>query len=168
MRTCWPRSSGWTGRITGRSPGTRRWLRRSSWSARAHQSLIWDRTRHVLRLRAALREFFPAALQAFADLDAPDALELLGHAPDPDRAAAAVTVEDHRGAAAGPAAATSRRRPSRSRPCCGPRRCGSHRRCRTRTPRSSTSEVALIARAQHPDRRAGRGGGRPFWPSPGR
>ena len=57
-------------------------------AARAHQSLIWDRSRHVLRLRAALREFFPAALQVFADLDAPDALELLGRAPDPDRAAA--------------------------------------------------------------------------------
>jgi Transposase len=34
-------------------------------TARTHQSLIWDRTRHVLRLRSALREFFPAALQAF-------------------------------------------------------------------------------------------------------
>jgi transposase len=55
--------------------------------ARTHQSLIWDRTRQVLRLRSALREFFPAALQAFDDLDAPDALELLGKAPDPDRAA---------------------------------------------------------------------------------
>src|SRR5215467_5928457 len=42
-------------------------------TARAHQSLIWDRSRHVLRLRAALREFFPAALQVFTDLDAPDA-----------------------------------------------------------------------------------------------
>ena len=41
----------------------------------------------MLRLRSALREFFPAALQAFADLDAPDALELLAEAPDPDRAA---------------------------------------------------------------------------------
>jgi hypothetical protein len=29
----------------------------------------------VLRLRAALREFFPAALEAFADLDSPDTLE---------------------------------------------------------------------------------------------
>jgi transposase len=55
--------------------------------ARAHQSLIWDRSRHVLRLRAALREFFPAALEALADLDAPDTLELLGVAPDPDAAA---------------------------------------------------------------------------------
>ncbi len=57
-------------------------------TARAHQSLIWDRSRHVLRLRAALREFFPAALAAFTDLDAPETLELLTRAPDPDRAAA--------------------------------------------------------------------------------
>jgi transposase len=28
-------------------------------AARAHQTLIWDRSRHVLRLRSALREFFP-------------------------------------------------------------------------------------------------------------
>ncbi|MCA1696127.1 MAG: IS110 family transposase [Actinobacteria bacterium] len=55
--------------------------------ARAHQNLIWDRHRHVLRLRSALREFFPAALEAFADLTAPDALELLATAPDPVRAA---------------------------------------------------------------------------------
>jgi hypothetical protein len=34
--------------------------------ARTHQSMIWDRQRHVLRLRSALREFFPAALDAFA------------------------------------------------------------------------------------------------------
>jgi hypothetical protein len=34
-----------------------------------------------------LREFFPAALTAFPDLDAPDALELLRRAPDPDQAA---------------------------------------------------------------------------------
>jgi transposase len=56
--------------------------------ARTHQTLIWDRSRQVLRLRSALREFFPAALAAFDDLDAPDALELLGRAPDPGRAAA--------------------------------------------------------------------------------
>jgi transposase len=55
--------------------------------ARTHQSLTWDRTRQVLRLRSALREFFPAALEAFDDLTAPDTLELLGRAPDPDRAA---------------------------------------------------------------------------------
>jgi len=54
---------------------------------RAHQWLIWDRTRHLLRLRSALREYFPAALQAFEDLDAPESLELLAAAPDPDRGA---------------------------------------------------------------------------------
>jgi transposase len=55
--------------------------------ARSHQTMIWDRTRHVLRLRSALREYFPAALQAFDDLDAVDALALLQMAPDPDTAA---------------------------------------------------------------------------------
>ncbi len=52
-------------------------------TARTHQSLIWDRTRHVLRLRSALRDFFPAALVAFEELDAPETLELLAQAPDP-------------------------------------------------------------------------------------
>ncbi len=55
--------------------------------ARAHKTLIWERTRQVQRLRHQLREYFPAALAAFEDLDAPDALELLGKAPDPARAA---------------------------------------------------------------------------------
>jgi transposase len=55
--------------------------------ARSHQALIWDRTRHLLRLRSALREFFPAALEAFPDLMAPEALEVLERAPDPGRAA---------------------------------------------------------------------------------
>jgi hypothetical protein len=40
-------------------------------SARTHQSLIWDRTRHVPRLRSSLRDFFPAALVAFEQLDGP-------------------------------------------------------------------------------------------------
>lgn len=55
--------------------------------ARTHQTLIWDRQRQVLRLRATLREFFPAALDAFPDLAASDALELLGQAPSPLQAA---------------------------------------------------------------------------------
>jgi transposase len=55
--------------------------------ARAHQTQIWERHRHMLRLRAALREFFPAALEAFGDLTALDALELLAAAPDPAAAA---------------------------------------------------------------------------------
>jgi hypothetical protein len=34
--------------------------------ARMHQSLVWDRTPHLQRLRSALREYFPAALEALA------------------------------------------------------------------------------------------------------
>src|SRR5450631_154773 len=55
--------------------------------ARTHKTLIWERTRQVQRLRYQLREYFPAALEAFDDLDAADALELLGKAPDPAKAA---------------------------------------------------------------------------------
>ena len=55
--------------------------------ARTHKTLIWERTRQVQRLRYQLRDYFPAALDAFDDLDAPDALELLAKAPDPARAA---------------------------------------------------------------------------------
>ena len=55
--------------------------------ARTHKTLIWDRTRAVQRLRHQLREYFPAALEAFEDLDAADTLELLGKAPDPAKAA---------------------------------------------------------------------------------
>ena len=54
---------------------------------RMHKSLIWERTRASQRMRHALREYFPAALAAFEDLDAADTLELLGRAPDPASAA---------------------------------------------------------------------------------
>ena len=37
--------------------------------ARTHKTLIWERTRQVQRLRHQLREYFPAALAAFEDLD---------------------------------------------------------------------------------------------------
>jgi len=61
--------------------------------ARAHKTLIWERTRHVQRLRHQLRDFFPAALAAFEDLDAPDVLELLARAPDPASAAKLTTAQ---------------------------------------------------------------------------
>ena len=53
---------------------------------RAHQNLIWERTRHTNRLRNALREYFPAALATFDDLDGRDALAVLAKAPTPDEA----------------------------------------------------------------------------------
>jgi transposase len=61
--------------------------------ARAHQTLIWERTRHTLRLRAALRDYFPAALQAYQalTLTGSDTLELLAKAPTP-AAAAKLTI----------------------------------------------------------------------------
>ena len=55
--------------------------------ARAHQTAVWERTRHMLRLRSALLEYFPAAVQAFEDLAGADSLSLLARAPDPRRAA---------------------------------------------------------------------------------
>src|SRR6195952_4181409 len=55
--------------------------------ARAHQTAIWERTRQLLRLRSTLREYFPAAIEAFGDLAAKDSLMLLARAPSPGRAA---------------------------------------------------------------------------------
>jgi transposase len=55
--------------------------------ARAHQSLIWTRTQHTHRLRSALREYYPAALEAFEDLDDRDALAVLDRAPTPEQGA---------------------------------------------------------------------------------
>jgi hypothetical protein len=55
--------------------------------ARTHKTLIWERTRAVQRLRHQLLAYYPAALEAYDDLDAADTLELLGKAPDPARAA---------------------------------------------------------------------------------
>jgi len=53
--------------------------------ARAHQSLVWTRQRQVNQLRNALREFYPAALAAFDDLDSGDAIAVLELAPTPRR-----------------------------------------------------------------------------------
>jgi transposase len=51
--------------------------------ARGHQNLIWARTRHTNQLRNALREYYPAALEAFDDLTHRDAVAVLGRAPTP-------------------------------------------------------------------------------------
>jgi Transposase/Transposase IS116/IS110/IS902 family len=61
---------------------------------RMHKTMIWERARHVQRLRHALLDYFPAALEAFGeDLDAADALELLAKAPDPASAARLTTAQ---------------------------------------------------------------------------
>jgi transposase len=134
--------------------------------ARTHKTLIWERTRQVQRLRHQFREYFPAALDAFEDLDAPDVLELLGKAPDPARAARLTRAQvsaalkrppprhprqdsgDHGGAAqraAGPAA-------------------GRHRRLCRHGPVPDRGDHHPERAGQSP-RRAGEG---TFWPAPGR
>ena len=50
---------------------------------RAHQSLIWTRQRQLNQLRSTLREFYPGALEAFAELASSDALAVLAVAPTP-------------------------------------------------------------------------------------
>lgn len=98
--------------------------------ARAHKTLIWERTRHTQRLRHALREYFPAALEAFEDLAAPDTLELLSKAPDPASAArlaisqiSAVFAEcrsaQDRGEGRGDPERAARRAPAPARGCRG-------------------------------------------------
>ncbi|MGB8387276.1 IS110 family transposase [Mycobacterium sp.] len=63
--------------------------------ARAHQNLIWSRTRHTNALRSALREYYPAALVAFEDLAHGDALGVLGRAPTPEQGARLSLTEIH-------------------------------------------------------------------------
>jgi transposase len=54
--------------------------------ARTHKSLIWERQRHVNRLRNSLREFYPQALEAFGtELASTDAVAVLSIAPTPVR-----------------------------------------------------------------------------------
>ena len=53
--------------------------------ARAHQSLIWTRRRQLNQLRSTLREYYPAALDAFAELGHSDALAVLAVAPTPEQ-----------------------------------------------------------------------------------
>jgi transposase len=51
--------------------------------ARAHHTMIWSRQRQTNQLRSALREFYPAALEAFDELAGRDALAVLAIAPTP-------------------------------------------------------------------------------------
>lgn len=50
---------------------------------RGHQSLIWTRQRQLNQLRSTLREFYPAAIEAFPELGSGDALAVLAVAPTP-------------------------------------------------------------------------------------
>ncbi|MCL1600536.1 MAG: IS110 family transposase [Actinomycetia bacterium] len=51
--------------------------------ARTHQTMMWEKRRHVNRLRSMMREYYPAALEAFKDLAHRDAIAVLSAAPTP-------------------------------------------------------------------------------------
>ena len=91
--------------------------------ARTHQTMIWTRQRQANQLRSMLREFYPAALEAFGDdLAGRDALAVLAIAPTP---------------AAGRAL-------SRSRLVSVLRKAGRQRNLQTRA-----EEIATVLRAEH-------------------
>ena len=82
MPRSWPIWSAPTGTTTGNTPA----VEAVKVLARAHQSLIWARQRHVNALRSALRDFYPEALSALGtQLAAPEALAVLGLAPTPEQ-----------------------------------------------------------------------------------
>jgi transposase len=121
--------------------------------ARAHKTLIWERTRQVQRLRRQLREYFPAAIEAFADLDAPDALELLARAPDPDRAARLTRAQ---------VSAVLKRARRRGIPARATAILAALRRAQLGQPEAVTAAYAVTARSligDHGPERAGQGAG---------
>jgi len=133
--------------------------------ARTHP-MIWDRQRHVLRLRSMLREYFPAALEAFegvlGDLAAADALKLLDRAPDPETAARLSRAQI--------AAALKRAR----RRDIDTKATTIQSVLQAQALRQPAVLAAAYAarrgdrRAEHPDRRPAGAGGGPFWPACGR
>ena len=85
--SCWPIWSAPTATTTALIAGDSPEAEAIKVLARAHQNLIWARTRHTNALRSALREYYPAALVAFEDLAHGDALGVLGRAPSPEQGA---------------------------------------------------------------------------------
>ncbi|HET7736076.1 MAG TPA: IS110 family transposase [Nocardioidaceae bacterium] len=91
--------------------------------ARTHQTMIWTRQRQANQLRSMLREFYPAALEAFGeDLAGRDALAILAVAPTP----------------------TAGRALSSSRIVSVLRKAGRQRNLQTRA-----EEIATVLRAEH-------------------
>ena len=87
--------------------------------ARAHQSMIWTRQRQLNQLRSTLREFYPAALEAFDELGSQRRVGGAGDRADTDAGPRPVALEDRlRVAARWPATPHRRTSRSRSRPRC--------------------------------------------------
>ena len=125
--------------------------------------------RQVLRLRSALREFFPAALAAFDDLTAPTRWSCLARAPDPDRAARLSRAQ------IAAALRRARRRDIDAKAAADPGQMLRAPQLRQPAPvagrlrRHRDQPGPADHRPQQPrSTQLGRGGGRPFWPAPGR
>lgn len=82
--------------------------------ARAHQDTVRAAVREAARLRAVLREYFPAALVALPSLNTRTAVTVLAAAPTPD-AAAALSEEHLRALLAGIRRGVPRTEPARMR-----------------------------------------------------
>ena len=122
--------------------------------ARAHQSLIWTRTRHTNALRNALREYYPAALVAFADLAHGDALGGAAAGPHPRAGRPPGPSGDPVGAQTR-WAQTQYRRPCPPNPGCAAHRAASRRRsCVGRLRGYHPRHGGHHRRAEPPDRRA--------------
>ena len=134
---------------------------------RTHKTLIWERTRCTQRLRHALRDYFPAALEAFEDLDAADTLELLARAPDPASAARLTTAQ------ISAALKRARRRDIAAKaeadPGCAARRPpGPARHCDRGLRRLGPRPDRGPGHAERAGQDPARAGGSLFWAAPGR
>ena len=118
---CWPIWPAPTATTIGRSPVTASWPRRSRCWPGPIRAMIWTRQRQINQLRSTLREFYPAALDAFDDLDQRDALAVLRDRADARRWARRCRgPRSPRRCAAAAGNAASRNAPPRSRPRCAP------------------------------------------------
>ncbi len=167
MRTRWPTWSAPTLISCGRWPATVTLAEAIKVVARAHKTLIWERTRHMQRLRARAAGVLPRRAGRVRRPDRPGGAGTAGQGPGPALGGRADRVPDHRGAQAGPApqrAGQGRRDPG-SAACraAGPARGGDrrlrgHRPCRGCGPgdwstrRSSALEGEVEAHfGRHPD-----------------
>ena len=168
-RTCWPTWSAPTPTSCARSPATATRPRRIKVVARAHKTLIWERTRHLLRLRARAARVLPRrAGRLRRPRPPPTRSSCSAPRPDPAPAAALTSNADHRGAEAGPP--PPRRGPKAEQIQAAlraehlgqpPERDRRLRRHRARPGRADR-------RVQHRDQTTAGAGRGPFWPAPGR
>ena len=168
-RTCWPRSCAWTAPITARSLATRPRSRRSKLVARTHQSLIWDRTRHLLRLRSVLREYFPAAAAGLRRPGRARTRWSCSAAPGPRPGGPAVPRADHRGAEAATGDVTLEARAEQIQAVLRAPALRQPGAVQAAYAAIVATQVRLIDRAERPDRPSSEAVvGRAFWPAPGR